>query len=289
MLTTSKHQFQPVEDLSGVVEYKAVGCFADQTNHAMPGADTLGLGDYDNTHFQDRTHNISRCAEFAKLNGLRYFGIQNGGQCFTGPDAKSTYDKYGQANNCVNGTGNVLGDKSLANSVYKWVENPPEPTVQNPPNWHQPYDYIGCYQDYPEHAIKSPPQIDYDNTNYQILLDPISDCNNYAKKHGYSVFAIQDGGMCLTDDNALYNYDRYGPASTCTTKKGVDGYVGGKGTNSVYLTDISGTEYVSGNQKNKIKKSIWMNINVVYIIIIIIVLLLFCSLSSALYYNFKKK
>ena len=42
------------------------------------------------------------------------FGVQHGGQCFSGPHAHRTYAKYGRSNRCRNGKGGAW-----ANDVYR--------------------------------------------------------------------------------------------------------------------------------------------------------------------------
>lgn len=56
---------------------------------------------------------ISKCADIARGLGYKIFAIQNGGQCFSGPESKN-YKKYGPSDKCRNGVGGPL-----ANDVYK--------------------------------------------------------------------------------------------------------------------------------------------------------------------------
>ena len=51
----------------------------------------------------------------AKKNGFKVFALQDGGQCFSGPNAEKTYRKYGSTNNCPS---NGLGT-NWVNNVYK--------------------------------------------------------------------------------------------------------------------------------------------------------------------------
>ena len=57
---------------------------------------------------------VRACAEIAKDRGLRVFGIQYYGECWSGLDAGNTYNKYGLSANCRNGVG-MKG----TNYVYK--------------------------------------------------------------------------------------------------------------------------------------------------------------------------
>lgn len=49
---------------------------------------------------------------------LLVFAIQNGGACFSGPNADSTYKRYGPSDACKGGRGGAF-----ANSVYKLFDD----------------------------------------------------------------------------------------------------------------------------------------------------------------------
>jgi hypothetical protein len=51
----------------------------------------------------------------AEKNGYKVFSVQHGNQCFSGPHAEKTYNKYGSSNKCSNGVGG-----SWANDVYSF-------------------------------------------------------------------------------------------------------------------------------------------------------------------------
>ena len=93
--------------------YKAVGCFADQGNRAIPlieGSDVLISGDY-----KTRPGAIDLCYKISKQRGMKYFGVQDGGHCAAGNDLNSA-KKYGPAGNCSVGKGGPW-----ANDVYEVV------------------------------------------------------------------------------------------------------------------------------------------------------------------------
>ena len=58
-----------------------------------------------NIDWTDMTKIVRACAEIAKDRGLRVFGIQYYGECWSGLDAENTYNKYGLSGNCWNGVG----------------------------------------------------------------------------------------------------------------------------------------------------------------------------------------
>ena len=80
--------------------YTSLGCWRDGPNRAI----SRYWG----------TFSVDKCAQLAKRLGYSVFGSQYGGQCFTSSNAQNTYNKYGRASNCYNGTGG-----GWANNVYK--------------------------------------------------------------------------------------------------------------------------------------------------------------------------
>ena len=52
------------------------------------------------------------------LSSYTVFAIQNGGACFSGPNAESTYKRYGPSDACKGGRGGAF-----ANSVYKLFDD----------------------------------------------------------------------------------------------------------------------------------------------------------------------
>ena len=50
---------------------------------------------------------IQRSAQAAEHAGYSAFGVQYAQQCWSGPLAHMTYNKYGNSSGCVNGTGGV--------------------------------------------------------------------------------------------------------------------------------------------------------------------------------------
>ena len=89
-----------------------MGCWTDERNRAISG----GMVDF-------QTDPITKCHELAMENGNFVFAVQYKTQCFTAPDAESTYKKYGSATNCQAGVGGVW-----ANDVYKIVTCEPGKT-----------------------------------------------------------------------------------------------------------------------------------------------------------------
>ena len=86
--------------------YHHVGCFLDKPSRALP---------YSGSNFNSGTpaERINNCAVLSAHRGHDTFGVQLGGQCFTGNDARYTYRLYGQGDGCKDGLGGVM-----RNDVY---------------------------------------------------------------------------------------------------------------------------------------------------------------------------
>ena len=79
--------------ISGDCSWRRIGCFKDTGHRAING------------HRMDSNNPIVDCANYAGARGWTIFAVQYSVQCFTGPDAGQTYNKYGGAGNCANGRG----------------------------------------------------------------------------------------------------------------------------------------------------------------------------------------
>ncbi|XP_020905886.1 uncharacterized protein LOC110247861 [Exaiptasia diaphana] len=139
-------------------EYKKVGCFKD---HDEPRRALRA-------HLSDGSGSVVKCAREAKARGFTVFGLQNGGECWSG---KGNYAKYGRGEGCKDGLGG-----SWRNDVYKF------PVAE----------YKGCFNSYTlldvlelHHAIKSSSAQKYDYKHARI------DCENLAKSRNAVGFAIQ--------------------------------------------------------------------------------------------------
>lgn len=76
-----------------------LGCFSDCWKRAIPtlegNHDLLMEDDY-----KLRKDALQKCAEAALDRGYKYFGIQNGGQCFAGIHGEKRYNIYGHSDRC---------------------------------------------------------------------------------------------------------------------------------------------------------------------------------------------
>lgn len=91
------------------------------------------------------------------------------------------------------------------------------------------YVPLGCWNDSGVHALlvleHSDVQLD---DFYKSRADPLRKCGEVARKRGYTVFALQRGGMCFGGPRAEVDYQKYGMSRRCR-----DG-LGGPYANSVY-------------------------------------------------------
>ena len=99
------------------------------------------------------------------------------------------------------------------------------------------YKSVGCYKDTNERAIDSVDdkwQVDFPDPfllfhDYKTRKQAIQKCALFAKLQGYKMFAVQDGGQCLTSPTAHLTYNKYGESQDCKS----DGK-GGPQANQVY-------------------------------------------------------
>ncbi|KAK3712866.1 hypothetical protein QZH41_016907 [Actinostola sp. cb2023] len=100
-----------------ISEYQSLGCWSDTANWKDPQSRALlsleGLDPRVSDDYHTRKQPISKCAEIARELGYKFFAIQNGGQCFSGPDGHD-FRKFGPSERCRSGVGG-----SIANDVYK--------------------------------------------------------------------------------------------------------------------------------------------------------------------------
>nr|XP_058950079.1 streptococcal hemagglutinin-like [Pocillopora verrucosa] len=94
-------------------KFKNVGCFADMQTSSRPIPELIftdldesstkysghkaQLGELD-TYLSDL---LCRCAELTQELGYEYFGLQNHGECYSGPSVQHTYSKDGSSKKCI--------------------------------------------------------------------------------------------------------------------------------------------------------------------------------------------
>lgn len=93
------------------VRYDSLGCFRDDSPHALPMLLKSFRGNID---WNNMAKIVQACAEITHERGLLTFGIQFYGECWSGVNASKTYDMYGPSKNCWSGVG-----KKGSYHVYK--------------------------------------------------------------------------------------------------------------------------------------------------------------------------
>lgn len=88
--------------ISALVQRQHIGCYKDTPDRAMPVKLTNIATDL-----------LQSCTQIALMKNYTVFGIQFG-ECFSGPTAQHTYDKYGKSTACMDGVGGFW-----ANDVYR--------------------------------------------------------------------------------------------------------------------------------------------------------------------------
>ena len=97
---------------SGIYTYK--GCYRDNGSRAIPS-------------MQGHVSSVSQCAQIAESRNQNVFGVQYGGECWTGLDEQSAY-KYGATSSCP-----TLGG-TWTNQVYV-KSNPVQICTSTTPAW----------------------------------------------------------------------------------------------------------------------------------------------------------
>lgn len=95
------------------MEYLSLGCYRDDSQtHALLSLESENATFLDGP-YQTRENAIMKCALEAANNDYKAFALQNGGECFSGFDAQSSYAMYGKTN-CPDGE----KGGNLVNEVY---------------------------------------------------------------------------------------------------------------------------------------------------------------------------
>ncbi|XP_068686100.1 uncharacterized protein [Montipora foliosa] len=105
--------YEAQQDKACFTQYKNIGCYADKQLSPRPIPDLIftdldkdspkysgneaRLGELD-TYLSDV---LCRCAEQAQELGYKFFGVQNHGECYSGPKVEISYDKDGPSNQCI--------------------------------------------------------------------------------------------------------------------------------------------------------------------------------------------
>ncbi|XP_065681083.1 uncharacterized protein LOC100203833 isoform X13 [Hydra vulgaris] len=230
--------WSPPKDLGESVPYLYEGCWHDFDISAFALPLLEGTSPILNTLYKKRQDPVNDCSSVSQSRGYKVFAIQNGGACFSGPNAEQTYKRYGKSDACKEGKGGPF-----ANSVYKLFDD-------------GSVIALGCWADLQDRSFRRMESNDpllFDS--FESRADPIGTCARVATKMKIKYFAMQKGGQCfVAKDKQKVNYNRYSPSRKC--KYGL----GGPMANDVYMLKL--TEIAV---KDKTCKAISEHTNVTFI------------------------
>jgi hypothetical protein len=160
-----------------------IGCYNDGGSTDNKDGNLRGL-----PHYRGNVNTINECQDLALQNGDILFGLQYGGQCFTGSDILSA-TQWGEAKNNAN-CNPVLGG-SWVNQLYSNDKRPPT--------------FIGCFKDTSNRAI---PHLRQDSGA------TVHSCHLQAIQNGDTIFGVQDN-KCYTG-NDIMSATKYGKSDQCS-------------------------------------------------------------------------
>ncbi|XP_065644688.1 uncharacterized protein LOC100203833 isoform X33 [Hydra vulgaris] len=209
--------WSPPKDLGESVPYLYEGCWHDFDISAFALPLLEGTSPILNTLYKKRQDPVNDCSSVSQSRGYKVFAIQNGGACFSGPNAEQTYKRYGKSDACKEGKGGPF-----ANSVYKLFDD-------------GSVIALGCWADLQDRSFRRMESNDpllFDS--FESRADPIGTCARVATKMKIKYFAMQKGGQCfVAKDKQKVNYNRYSPSRKC--KYGL----GGPMANDVYMLKLT--------------------------------------------------
>ncbi|XP_032240147.2 uncharacterized protein LOC5514576 [Nematostella vectensis] len=232
------------------VEIERVGCFHDDQipprplplyilNERDPSAESYNGTDVDwnnwNTYMPGF---ICRCASLSRQRGYKIFSVQFYAECWSGPDARDTYDRNGESSQCVSKNykpckpddKHCVG-KQYTNFVYRIVER-----------CDISYTQLGCFKDRLQEPRPLPIMIsdEHDSSSRAYnghlinfkrwdshIEDMICRCAKRSFGNKYKIFGLQSYGQCWSGEGTR-TYRRDGSSDRCITKQFNDCPPGGK-------------------------------------------------------------
>ena len=90
----------------GTTVFQPVGCYNDRRK-PRPLPELLLNFKNSANDWASFNSTIMKCALLAKAKKYKYFGMQEFGQCWSGPSAESSFAKDGKSLQCSNGVGKI--------------------------------------------------------------------------------------------------------------------------------------------------------------------------------------
>jgi len=220
-----------------------IGCFSDDASHPTRRSMPEQLINERDIH--SNVHNghlinwnnvkeflpefLCRCAEAAFKKGYKVIGTQFYGECWSGPQAHVTYDKYGRTDMCVNSelSRNISDIKHCQSAVGLHSTNYVYRIA--PTECHTYYEPVGCFKD---SQVAPRPLPNYIMTERDFTLDNwngrlvdwknwntyspelICRCASVAREMEHDLFAVQFWGECWSGSSSA-NYVRDGISTNC--------------------------------------------------------------------------
>jgi len=176
--------------------------------------------------YSKNTNNSLMCYKSCNKEGYKYFGLQNGKECFCG----NKFGKYGKAKNCnMKCSGNKKKNcgGTWANSVFE-INKSSTPVIPVKPEQAR-FSYKGCYKDTSKR--------DLNKMVYSTNANNSSMCYKSCNKKGYKYFGLQYGKECFCGNK----FGKYGKKAAKKCNKRCPGNMkcGGKWQNSVFEINYS--------------------------------------------------
>lgn len=112
-------------------------------------------------------------------------------------------------------------DKKLKDNVIACSPERPQAIAQKKAS---PYEAVGCFKDGIPRVIAT---LEGNQTvsniltgHYKTRINPVQKCYRAAKALKFKLFAVQDGGQCMSSATILKNYKNLGKSQECVSEKG---------------------------------------------------------------------
>jgi len=224
-----------------------MGCFNDHYARALPEeilnerdktSKVFGGRTIDWKHFETYLEGFAcRCAKIASKKGYTVIGLQFYGECWSGPTAHETYNKYGKSDKCVDGDFLLMSDSKKKNSSCNrysgtsWTNHVYR--IATPGCTRHQIEPIGCFHDdlvpprpVPNYVMT---ERDYRHKGWNGRLidwanwktyspEMICRCADAASKRGDDYFSIQFWGECWSGKEVEVKYKRNGGSDSCANE-----------------------------------------------------------------------
>jgi len=179
----NKQPEQPAQFLDSFL-----GCYNDKSDRDLP-------------HKLGKNKNIEQCRTLANTKKMKYFGMQNGDECWAG----NSYGKHGAIgsdSNCAKNSKKMnsnseermqLDGQAWRNAIYRtqkqWF------TANKKNKMFRNGTFIGCYWDDVNRAFEDEFEVKKKKQT-MTRVDSVQECGKLAEKNNMPYFAVQGGSEC---------------------------------------------------------------------------------------------